>query len=149
MHTRYLRDFQTGDVFETRPVSISESQILDFALAYDPQPMHTDLTQAEAGLFAGLIASGFHTLALSFRTFVDLGLLVRSNIAGLAVDEVRWPAPVRPGDTIKTRIEVLEVRRSRSKPDRAVLRLGFTVSNQRDETVLTYTATPMLRVAPD
>jgi acyl dehydratase len=148
MHTRYLEDFAVGQTFDTRPVSLGESQVIDFALAYDPQPMHTDLAAAARGPFGGLIASGFHTLMLSFRTFIDLGLLVKSNIVGVGVDEVRWPAPVRPGDTLKTRVEVLDVRPSRSKPDRGAVQLGFTVTNQHGETVMTYKATPLLRVRP-
>lgn len=149
MHTRYFEDFAVGQSFETRPVTLGESQLIDFAMAFDPQPMHTDLVSAQRGPFAGLIASGFHTLMLSFRTFIDLGLMVKSNIVGVGVDEVRWPAPVRPGDTLATRIEVLEVRRSRSKPDRGTVQLGFTVTNQHGDTVMTYKATPLLRVRPE
>lgn len=145
MHTRWFEDFQVGDRFESRGASLTESQIVDFALAYDPQHMHVDIASAAAGPFGGLIASGFQTLALSFRLFYDLGLLNRSNIVGPGLDEVRWVAPVRPGDTIRTIVEVLETRESRSRHDRGSVRLGFSVLNQRDETVLTYQAMTILR----
>lgn len=145
MHTRWFEDFHVGDRFESRGASLTESQIVDFALAYDPQHMHVDIASAESGPFGGLIASGFQTLALSFRLFYDLGLLHRSNIVGPGLDEVRWIAPVRPGDTIRTVVEVLEARPSRSRPDRGSVRLGFTVLNQKGETVLTYQAMTILR----
>lgn len=145
MHTRWFEDFHVGDRFESRGASLTESQIIDFAFAYDPQHMHVDIASAEAGPFGGLIASGFQTLALSFRLFYDLGLLNRSNIVGPGLDEVRWIAPVRPGDTIRTIVEVLETRPSRSRPDRGSVRLGFTVLNQNGETVLTYQAMTILR----
>jgi acyl dehydratase len=145
MHTRWFEEFNVGERFESRGVTLTESQIVDFALSYDPQHMHVDAAAAQSGPFGGLIASGFQTLALSFRLFYDLGLIARSNIVGPGMDEVRWTGPVRPGDTIRTIVEVLETRESRSRPDRGSVRLGFTVVNQRDETVLTYQAITILR----
>jgi acyl dehydratase len=148
MHTRYLDDFQVGDTFETRRVSLTEAQIIDFATMYDPQPIHIDLDTAKHGPFGGVIASGFQTLALSFRLFVELGFFVKSNIGGAGMDAIRWTLPVRPGDTLKSIVEVLEVKPSSSKPDRGALRLGVTVVNQRDETVMTYETTAVLRRRP-
>jgi len=148
MHTRWFEEFHVGDKFATRGVTLTESQIVDFALTYDPQHMHVDATAAEAGPFGGLIASGFQTLALSFRLFYDLGLVVESNIVGPGMDEVRWTAPVKPGDTIRTAVEVIEARESSSKPDRGTIRFQFTVLNQRDETVMTYKAITIIRKRP-
>lgn len=149
MHTRWFNEFHVGDRFETRGITLTDSQIVDFALTYDPQHMHVDATAAEAGPFGGLIASGFQTLALSFRLFYDLGLVVDSNIVGPGMDEVRWTAPVKPGDTIRTAVEVIEARESRSKPDRGTVRFQFTVLNQRDETVMTYLAITIIRKRPE
>lgn len=149
MHTRWFNEFHVGDKFDTRGITLTEAQIVDFALTYDPQHMHVDATAAEAGPFGGLIASGFQTLALSFRLFYDLGLVVESNIVGPGMDEVRWTAPVRPGDTIRTAVEVIEARESRSKPDRGTVRFQFTVLNQRDETVMTYLAITIIRKRPE
>ena len=148
MHTRWFEEFESGDKFESRGATLTESQIVDFALTYDPQQMHVDAAAAAGGAFGGLIASGVQTLALSFRLFFDLGLVARSNIVGPGMDEVRWLAPVRPGDTLKSVVEVLEVRESRSRPDRGTVRFGFTVKNQRDEVVLTYQALTIIRRRP-
>lgn len=148
MHTRWFEEFQVGDRFETRGATLTESQIVDFALTYDPQAMHVDASAAAAGPFGGLIASGFQTLALSFRLFYDLGLVAGSNIVGPGLDEVRWTAPVKPGDTIKSMVEVIEARESRSRPDRGTVRLQFTVVNQRDETVMAYQAITIIRKQP-
>jgi len=149
MHTRWFEEFQVGDKFSTRGMTLTESQIVDFALTYDPQHMHVDAHSAEAGPFGGLIASGFQTLALSFRLFYDLGLVADSNIVGPGMDEVRWTAPVKPGDTIRTVVEVIEARESQSKPDRGTVRFLFTVLNQRDETVMTYKAITIIRKRPE
>ncbi len=148
MHTRWFDEFRVGDRFESRGATLTESQIVDFALTYDPQRMHVDAAAAGTGPFGGLIASGFQTLALSFRLFYDLGLIVESNIVGPGMDEVRWTAPVKPGDTIRTAVEVIEARESRSKPDRGTVRFQFTVLNQRDETVMTYVAITIIRKRP-
>lgn len=148
MHTRWFEEFHVGDKFATRGMTLTEAQIVDFALTYDPQHMHVDAQAAQAGPFGGLIASGFQTLALSFRLFYDLGLVVESNIVGPGMDEVRWTAPVKPGDTIRTVVEVIEARESQSKPDRGTVRFLFTVLNQRDETVMTYKAITIIRKRP-
>ncbi len=149
MHTRWFEEFTVGDRFTTRGATLTESRIVDFALTYDPQQMHINRAAAEAGMFGGLIASGFQTLALSFRLFLDLGLIERSNIVGPGLDEVRWLAPVRPGDTLVCVIEVLEARASRSKPDRGSVRFGITAGNQDGVTVLTYQAMTILRNRPE
>ncbi len=145
MHSRFLDSFSVGDVFVTRAATFTESEMVDFALKYDPQPMHIDAHGAAAGPFGGLIASGFHTLSLSFRLWADLGLFATTNIVGPGLDDVRWQKPVRPGDTVRSHCTVTEVAPSRSKPDRGILKVAFDVRNQHDETVLTYTIIAMLR----
>ncbi|WP_210396934.1 MaoC family dehydratase [Motiliproteus sediminis] len=142
---RYLDDFTIGEVLETPAVTLTESEVIDFALKYDPQPFHLDLPAAEQSLFGGLIASGFQTLALSFRLFIQSGILRDSSMGSPGIDELRWLAPVRPGDTIHTRLEVLETKPSRSKPDRGILRLRYEVMNQRDELVLSYVINHFLK----
>lgn len=149
MHSRFLDSFAVGDVFVTRAATFTESEIVDFALKYDPQPMHIDAHSAAAGPFGGLIASGFHTLSLSFRLWADLGLFASTNIAGPGLDDVRWEKPIYPGDTIRSHCTVAEVAPSRSKPDRGILKVAFDVRNQRDDTVLTYTIIAMLRRDPE
>lgn len=148
MTSRYFEDWTEGEVVETRGATVMESQIVDFAMMYDPQPMHIDKTVADAGQFEGLIASGFHTLSLSFRLFYDLGYFTHSNIIGVGLDEVRWTAPVRPGDTLRCRMEVLELKASRSKPDRGSMTFRITTLNQHDAEVMTFRSISVLRKRP-
>lgn len=145
MTSRYFEDWAEGDSFETRGMTVTESQIIDFAHRYDPQPMHLDREFAEAGPFGALIASGFHTLSVSFRLFYDMGYIAESNIIGLGMDELRWTAPVRPGDTLRCRVEILALRPSRSKPDRGTMTFKVTTRNQRGEDVMHFTSTCMLK----
>jgi len=148
MTSRYFEDWTEGDVVETRGATVMESQIVDFAMLYDPQPMHIDKTFAEAGPFEGLIASGFHTLSLSFRLVYDLGYFTHSNIIGVGLDEVRWTAPVRPGDTLRCRMEVLSLKESRSKADRGSMTFKVTTRNQRDVEVMNFRSVSVLRKRP-
>ncbi|MDP6389364.1 MAG: MaoC family dehydratase [Alphaproteobacteria bacterium] len=148
MHTRYLEDFEVGQTFETRAASLSQSQIMDFAMLYDPQLIHTDIAGAKDGPFGGIIASGLHTFCIGFRLFLDLGLINKSNLGGPGIDELRWTRPVRPGDTLTSTVEVVEVRESQSKPDRGSVRFLFTVANQTGETVCTFDSTSILKRRP-
>lgn len=149
MHTRYLDDFTVGEIFESRSASLTEGQIMDFALTWDPQPFHIDKPASIEGPFGGIIASGFQTQVLAFRLFYDLGLIAKSNIIGLGVDEARWPAPVRPDDALRNIVEVVEIKPSSSKPDRGVLKLAHKVVNQDDVVVMTFTTIKILRRFPE
>ena len=140
MSERYFDDFQVGETFLSQGVTLSESQILDFALLYDPQPFHIDLEAAAKGPFGGLIASGFQTLALTFRMFYQERVFSACGMGSPGFDELRWLKPVRPGDTIHAEAEVLETRPSSSKPDRGVVRLAYRTVNQHGETVMSFTA---------
>ena len=144
----YLEDFKPGDELASLGATITEAQIIDFALTFDPQPFHVDVTAAAAGPFGGLIASGFHTLALSFRLFWQTGALNEGSIGSPGIDEVRWLRPVRPGDTLRVVVKVLETRPSRSKPDRGVVKVQYTTSNQHGETVLTVIGNQLVRTRP-
>ena len=137
MHSRFLDEFTVGEKFSSRKASLSEGQILDFAMMYDPQHMHIDHQAAESGPFGGIIASGFQTLSLSFRLFYDMGLVTQTNIIGVGMDEVRWTKPVYPKDALRVDAEGLEVRPSKSKPDRGTLRWQVSTRNHRDEIVMT------------
>ena len=145
MTSRYFEDWTEGEVVETRGATLTELQIIDFAMLYDPQPMHIDKSYADTGPFDGLIASGFQTLSLAFRLFYDLGYLTHSNIIGVGLDEVRWTAPVRPGDTLRCRMEVLELKESRSKPDRGSMKFKITALNQHDVAVMNFHSISVLR----
>ena len=149
MTGRYIQSYSVGETFVTASGSLSEEKVVSFALDYDPQAIHTDKTYAENGPFNGIIASGFQTVAYSFRLFLDLGLFVDVSLAGPGMDEIRWVQPVRPDDSLTSHVTVEEARRSRSKPDRGVLRLSFDVRNQHGDTVITYKSTTMIKAEPE
>ena len=141
MTERYFDDFEVGERFASKAVTLSESQILDFALLYDPQPFHIDSLAAAESPYGGLIASGFQTLALSFRVFYDANIINACSMGSPGLDELRWLLPVRPGDNLRVEAEVLEMRPSSSKPDRGILKMAYATKNQHGETVMTFVAT--------
>lgn len=145
MDTRYLDDLTPGQRFTSPGLTLSEAEIIDFAWRYDPQPFHLDAQAAADSPYGGLIASGFQSLAICFRLFIQSGILAESSMGSPGIDELRWLAPVRPGDTLHSEIEVLEVRPSASKPDRGIARLRYQAVNQRHEAVLSFIVLHLLR----
>jgi acyl dehydratase len=145
MDTRYLDDLTPGQRFTSPGLTLSEAEIIDFAWRYDPQPFHLDANAAADSPYGGLIASGFQSLAICFRLFIQSGILAESSMGSPGIDELRWLAPVRPGDTLHSEIEVLEVRPSASKPDRGIARLRYQAVNQRHEAVLSFVVMHLLR----
>lgn len=137
MEGLYLEEFKAGDRFETAGKTISEAEILEFALKYDPQPFHMDVEAAKESIFGGLIASGVQTLAVALRMIVQAGIFAGTNLGSPGLDELRWHRPLRPGDTLRMVVEVLEVRPSSSKPDRGTVTLRYNALNQRGEVVMT------------
>ncbi len=127
---------------------MTEADIISYALAYDPQPFHIDVEAASKSAYGGLIASGQHTFGVGWRMFLQEGLFKACSMGSPGVDELRWTAPVRPGDTIYTEAEVVEKRPSGSKPDRGILRMGYRMVNQRGETVLTMSIVHILAKRP-
>ena len=144
----WFDDFAVGQTFSTAGLTVSEAAILDFALVYDPQPMHLDAPAATAGPFGGLIASGFQTLSLSFSLFFRLGIVSESNLGSPGLDELRWKRPLRPGDTIRVVADVVAIKPSTSKPDRGVVTMRHDTFNQNDELILSVTGMHMLRRRP-
>jgi acyl dehydratase len=142
---RYFEDYQQGSVFEYGSISLSEAEIVDYAKRYDPQYIHTDAEAAQDGPFSGLIASGWQTAGVMMRLFVDHFLSSVASIASPGVDELRWARPVRPGDRLSIRVNVVEVKESRSKPDRGMVRTYVEVLNQNREVVMSLKAMNLLR----
>jgi acyl dehydratase len=138
--TRYFEDYVPGFTVDCGSVSVSEAEIIAFAKEFDPQPFHVDPVGAADGPFGGLIASGWHTTSLTMRQLVDQWVSPESSLGAAGVDEIRWPRPVRPGDTLHVRATVLEARRSNSKPDRGIIRSVAEVTNQDGDTVMRLTA---------
>ncbi len=134
--TMYFEDFTEGLVFELGSVEVTEAAILEFAEQFDPQPFHVDLEAAAASPYGGLIASGWHTCALYMRLLCD-GLLADSSSQGASgVEELRWLAPVRPGDTLHGRYTVITAKRSETKPNRGTVTFLAELSNQDEVAVL-------------
>ena len=144
----YFEDFKVGDELTSPGITVTEAQIIDFALRFDPQPFHVDVTAASQSMFGGLIASGFHTAALTFRLFWQTGALTDGSIGSPGLDELRWLKPVRPGDTLHVNAKVVEIRRSTSKPDRGAVKIAYTTVNQHGEAVMTLLGTQLLSVRP-
>jgi acyl dehydratase len=139
----YLDDLRPGQTFRLGHRRVTREEIVDFATAWDPQPFHLDEAAAQASIYGQLIASGWHTACVFMRLFAD-GLLNRSAAIGSpGLDELRWLKPVYAGDSLDARVEILEVRPSRSRPDRGAARIRCVVSNQRGDEVLTMIATVM------
>jgi acyl dehydratase len=146
---RYFEDFEAGDCFESATLTVSETLIVEFARFYDAQVFHTDPEAARTTVYGGLIASGLQTIALTFKLFLETGTVAASSLGSPGLDEVRWKAPVRPGDVLHVIAEVLETRASTSKPDRGIVRMLYTTLNQRGEAVLTMIGNQLLRRRPE
>ena len=148
MHTRFFEGFKVGDIYETRAVTLTEGQMVDFSMQYDPQPIHTDQEASKHGIHGSIISSGLQTLGLANRLWIELGLMGENNLGGPGLDNVRWPRPVFSGDTLRTVVEVVAARESKSKLDRGIVTFGFTTYNQKNEVVMTYECMDMIRRAP-
>ncbi len=133
---RYFEDYTPGDVYEFGTITVTEPEIIEFARQFDPQYFHVHPEKAVESRFGGIIASGWHTAGLTMRLYVEHFLSHVASLASPGVDEVRWPNPVRPGDSLRVRVTILETRPSRSKPDRGVVRAKIEAINQKDELVL-------------
>ncbi|MFO1152856.1 MAG: MaoC family dehydratase [Rhodospirillales bacterium] len=134
----YLEDLWVGQRFRSGSLTVDEAEVKAFAARYDPQPFHLDAAAAEASLFRGLAASGWHTAALSMRLFLDGGAPIAGGVIG-ASGELAWPRPTRPGDTLTVESEVLAVVPSKSRPDRGHATLRSQTLNQAGEPVQIFT----------
>jgi acyl dehydratase len=134
MDERYFEDLPPGARFESDSLEVNEKQLIEFAHKFDPQMFHLDRKTAERSIFKGLVASGWHTAAMTMRLFVQT-LNFAQGAIGLGVDELRWPHAVRPGDILRVETEIVEARLSRSKPRHGIIRLRNITTNQRGEVV--------------
>lgn len=137
MRPRAFEDFEVGQQIPLADYSVSEAEMIDFAVKYDPQPMHTDPEAALDSPFGGLIASGWLTTAVFMRMQHDALIADSLCVASPGVDEIRWLLPVRPGDKLSGECRVTDVRPSRSKPDRGAVFCRASIRNQNSEEVMT------------
>src|ERR671911_1048385 len=135
----YFEDLRVGQVVDLGSITVEEEDILAFARQWDPQPFHVDPEAAKESVFGGLVASGWQTSAIWMRLYVDamLGSAARGSPG---IEELRWLAPVRPGDTLAGRLTVLEATPSTIKPDRGTIRIRGEMVNQDGVTVMAMTS---------
>ena len=134
----YLDDLQVGQRFTSRTLLVDEAEVKAFASRFDPQPFHLDEIAARDSLFSGLVASGWHTAAMTMRMLVE-SLPLAGGLIG-AGGELSWPRPTRPGDILRVEIEIMEIVPSRSRPDRGVALTRIVTRNQRGEEVQIFVA---------
>ena len=144
---RTFDDLRAGERLDLGSVSVTEEEILAFARDFDPQPFHVDAEAAARSPYGGLIASGWHTGSLYMRLLATGFLNDTASVGSPGLDELRWPAPVRPGDTLHAELEILETRPSASKPHLGIVRSRGTLSNQEGTTVLVVVATNFIERA--
>ncbi len=132
----YFDDLKLGDRFQSEKFEVPGSAIIEFAEKFDPQKFHLHAKTAERSIFRGLVASGWHTAAITMRLFVKT-LNFAEGAIGLGVDELRWPNAVRPDDVLTVETEIVDLRDSRSKPRHGIIRLRNITTNQRGEIVQT------------
>ena len=147
MKKRYFDDLKVGDRFKSEPLKVTERKLIEFARKFDPQMFHLSRKGAERSVFKGLIASGWHTAAMTMRLFVQT-LNFATGAIGLGVDKLRWPRAARPGDVLTVETKILGMRLSRSRPRYAIIRLRNVTTNQSGEVVQTMLANALVRRRP-
>ena len=138
MTVQYLEDYAVGQIYRSGWHRVDKAQIVAFAQEFDPQFYHLDEEAAKNSPFKGLAASGWHTAAITMRLLVDGEFKPAGGILGVGFDQLSWPRPVRPGDELRVTSEILEVRPSKSRPDRGMIRVQNTTLNQNGEPVQTF-----------
>jgi acyl dehydratase len=135
MPARFFEDYAVGQKFGSGTLEVTAERIKSFAREFDPQPFHTDEEAARHTFFGGLVASGWHTAAMTMRLFVDSDITPAAGSIGAGGSDLSWPRPVRPGDVLHLESEVVELRPSRSRPDIGIMKVKLTTYNQANEPV--------------
>jgi acyl dehydratase len=149
MKELYLEDFEAGQTYRgPGRIRIDKEGIKRFAAEFDPQPFHLDEKAAGSSILGGLVASGWHTAAVTMRLLVESDFKPAGGIVGAGIDDFRWPRPVRPGDELRVESEVLEMRPSRSRPGQGLIKVRTTTLNQDGEAVLIYVGNLIVRARP-
>ena len=138
INDRYFEDYLEGDIHRCGSIAVEADEVIAFAKQFDPQAFHVDPDAAKLTPFGGLIASGWHTGALTMRLFADCYLTHVASLGSPGLDELRWVRPVRPGDTLSLQVTVLKAVPSKSKPDRGAVTSLVEVFNQAKELVMTF-----------
>ena len=146
--TIHYDDLAVGRVYRSASLVVSAEEIVSFAARYDPQPFHLDPAAARRSVFGGLVASGWLTASLTMRLMVTSEFQLGGGAIGLGVDSLRWPEPVRPGDTLTVSVEIVTMRASDSKPDFGIVKIRTTTTNQREQIVQVMVSTILIRRRP-
>ncbi len=144
MSTRYFEDVKIGDAIEYGSKTLTKDEIINFAKKYDPQPFHVDEAAAKETIYGGIIASGWHTAAVTMRMMVDNMIDTKASLGSPGIDNLRWHKPVFPGDTLRVRSEVTDKRRSKSRPTMGTTFGKLEVFNQNDELVMSFNSIGMM-----
>lgn len=144
----YFDDMPVGYQFTTKTRSFDEASIIAFAREHDPQPFHIDPEAAAASHFGGLVASGFQTMTLGFALVLEAEIWTEASMGAAGIDALRWPRPVRPGDTIFMRGTVLTSEPSKSRPDRGRTRIRYEAINQNGDIVMSYETLHLFKRRP-
>jgi acyl dehydratase len=145
---RYFEDLKPGDKFSTAEYEMTAEEIIAFGRKFDPQPFHTDPVAAQATLFGQLVASGWHTAAVSMRLMVLGEMALDGGVIGQGMESLRWPRPVLPGDRLRVVTEIVELRPAPARPDRGLIKLRCRTYNQADKIVQDMTATLLVARRP-
>lgn len=148
MTDRYYEDFKVGERFMSSGLTMTEAGMVEFARQWDPQPFHIDAEFAQKWTYGGLIASGLHTMSVTLRLWLDLGVFRACSLGSPGIGEVQFARPVRPGDTLRVVTDIVELRLSASKSDRGIARVRQVTINQRGEAVLEQETTVFLKRRP-
>jgi acyl dehydratase len=141
-----FNEFHSGRVIDAGSVTVTEAQIIEFAREFDPQWFHVDSQRAAASRWNGLIASGWHTCCLAMKLIVDNVLADSESFGSPGLTNLSWPNPVRPGDELKLQVEVVDVRKARSRPTLGIVQWTWRMRNQRDAQVLGLEATSLFEL---
>ena len=145
---RYFEDVQVGDRFHSAEHAVTEEEILAFCRQYDPQPFHTDVVAAKETFFGRLVASGWHTAAISMRLMVQSNMELDGGVIGSGVESLRWPRPMLPGDRLRVDMKVESKSDVENRPERGLVKLRCRTLNQNDKTVQDMTATLVIARRP-
>ena len=148
MDDMYFEDFDLGQTFETGSVIVTEDDIVDFGKRFANLPYHTDPVAAKDTAFGGLVAAGYQTASITFGLVVELGVFSAGGMGSPGIDKLRWLRPVRPGDTLRVRTEIVELSPAKTAPGRDAIRIAYDTVNQNGETVMTLTSLHFIHRRP-
>ncbi len=146
---QYFEDLSVGQTFTAGPILMTAERIKQFGTEFDPQPAHVDETLAASSIFGELVASGWHTASVTMRLLIDgASPRVAGGMVGAGIDAISWPVPVRPGDALSATSEIIEMRLSRSRPDRGIAKLRTVTTRQDGTAVQVVTANIVIPCRP-